>query len=108
MFGLAERRDGPVVTHQIGSLEFLVILLLLRLRVSAFRDGRVVVLEDARDVDAPGARHAVLAVRAVHGGILHHLGGHPLQEVQFLFREGLEVRKGLDIVQERVHVRHAA
>ena len=62
---LAEGGDRPVVAYQVGVLEFAVLLLLLGLGVAPFRDGGVVMLEDARDVDAPGAGHAVFAVRAV-------------------------------------------
>ena len=106
--GLAQGRDGPVVTDEVGPLELPVLLLLLGLGIAAFRNGRVVVLENARDVDAPGARHAVLAVGAVHERVLLHLGGHALQEVQLFVGEGLEMRERLDVVQERVHRRHAA
>ena len=108
VFRLAEGRDGPVVTDQVGPLELLIIFLFLCLRVAAFRDGCVVVFEDAGDVDAPRAWHAVFAVGAVDGGVFHHLGGHPFQEIQFFFGEGLEVCEGLDVVQERIHVGHAA
>ena len=106
--GLAERRDGPVVADEVGPFELPVILLPAALGVAALGHGRVVVLEDAGDVDAPGTGHAVLAVGAVDERELLVLHGHTLHELQLFLCQRLEVREGLDILREDVHVRHAA
>jgi len=106
VIGLAYRGNGAVVAHEVSLLELGVILLGRILGVGALGDGAVVMLEGARDVNTPGARHAVLAVRAVDQRILHHLGSHLLQELQFLFRKGLEMAEGLYVLLERIHVGH--
>ena len=73
---LAETGDTTVIAYQESTACLAVILVLVALRYVALVDAAVVVQQDGWNIQPIGARHAVFAVVARHGGVLQHsLGG---------------------------------
>ena len=68
----------------------------------------VVVGEYARNVDAIGARHAVLAVVAGNGVVAHNLVGDAIEKVLLLVGEFLKRTVGAQVLLEVLHIGHAA
>ena len=89
--GLPETRHAAVVPHQERPTRLTVTLALRRGDDVALVHTLVVMQQHRRDVDAIGARHAVLAVVARDGGVLQHELRRLFEEILLIVREG---RKG--------------
>ena len=72
MVRLTQTGHAPVVAYKKGTARLAVVFVLGRRRHVAFVDALVVVGEDAGDVDAVGAGHAILACGAGYGGIAQY------------------------------------
>ena len=105
---LAQLRHAAVVAYQEGAACLGVVGVELALRHVAFVHAFVVVEQYPRNVDAIGARHAVLAVVAWDGGVFEHQLGGIEQELLFLLGERNQRRIGADVVLQMLHVGHAA
>ena len=107
--GLANGRNGSVVTDKVGSAEFAVILLLCALCDLTFIDALVVMLEYSRNVNPVRARHAVLAVVAVDGRETgHDAGDLRAEELLLLVGQVLEVLESAQVVLKVLLIDHPA
>ena len=90
VIGLAELRHAPVVAYEECATGFAIILGLGVFRNVALIDTFVVVQKHSGYIKTVGARHAVFAVVAGHGGELHHYVGGIVEELHFFFGKGLQ------------------
>ena len=68
----------------------------------------MVVGEHTRDVDAVGARHAILAVVAGDGVVTHDFVGDAVEELLLLVGQLLQRAVGAQVLLEVFHIGHAA
>ena len=110
MVGLAEAVDALVVGGEVGAAGAAELLLLDGALGGdvALGEALVVVGEDAGDVEAVGAGHAVLARGAGDGGEVGELVSHAVQEGQLVGAEGFGGGAGADVVLQVFHEVHAA
>lgn len=85
MVGLAKFRNAAVVAYQVGTAGFAILLVLRVFDYVSFIEAFVVMQEDGRDIDAVRAGHAIFAVVAGDGVVLHHHGSGILQEAEIIF-----------------------
>ena len=90
VIGLTELRHAPVIADAECATGFAVILGLGVFRNVALIDTFVVVQKHPGYIKTIGARHAVFAVVAGHGGKLHHYVGCIVEELHLFFRKGLQ------------------
>ena len=68
----------------------------------------VVMSKNLRNIDAEGARHAVVAVSAVYGRIGGHNARHILDELDLFRSQRLEAHESLEVVLKMLPVCHTA
>ena len=105
---MAKFRHTAVVADEERSAHFLVVALVLRLGEVSFLDALVVVREDAGNVQAEGAGHAILARGA--GDVFQVIDflGDVFEEVKLFICKRFHRTVGGEVVVEVVHVGHAA
>lgn len=72
MVGLPQFGYTSVISYEKSTACFPIILILAAFRHISFIDTFIVMYQDGRNVNSIRARHAVLAVVARYGGVLHH------------------------------------
>ena len=85
MVGLAEFRHTAVVTYQIGTTGFAVLLVLRIIYDISFVQAFVVMQKNSRNIDAIRTGHTIFAIVAGNGIELHHHGSCLLQEAEIIF-----------------------
>lgn len=84
VIGLTQTGHATVVAHKECLTRLAIVFGLSAFGHIALVDTLVVVRKDAGNVEAVGARHAILTVVAGHGGILHHDVGRIVEKLHFL------------------------
>ncbi len=106
--GLTQLGHAAVIANEEGLAGAGVIRVVAVAGEITLGDTLVVVGEHTGDIDAIGARHAVLAVVARDGVVAHNLVGNAIEEVLLLVGEFLKRAVGAQILLEVLHIGHAA
>lgn len=108
MVGLPQFGYTSVISYEKSTACFPIILILAAFRHISFIDTFIVMYQYGRNVNSIRARHAVLAVVARYGGVLHHQICRIIQILSFLFREWYQWRVSTDVILQMFHISHAA
>lgn len=108
MVGLPQFGYTSVISYEKSTACFPIILILAAFRHISFIDTFIVMYQDGRNVNSIRARHAVLAVVARYGGVLHHQICRIIQILSFLFCEWYQWRVSTDVILQMFHISHAA
>lgn len=105
---LPELRHTPVISHEKGLAHFCVAWVFDRLRIVAFQDAVIIMDEDAGNINAIRAGHAVLAVVARDGLHIVDILGNGLFKQGHLGRlQGFQRADCPQVILQVFHVCHA-
>ena len=105
--GLAQLGYATIIPDEEGLAGTGIVGILAVSRQIILGNALVVVGEHARDIDTIGARHAVFAVIAGNGIVVHNLLSDAIKEFLIFVVKFLERAIGTQILLEVLHVGHA-